>query len=350
MSDYICAFDSQHEDMIHDAQLDYYSRKLATCSSDGTIKVFDVLSAVGNASPDTVSGGQNLAPQIPTNASPICTITSHTGPVWRIGWSHPKFGSLLASCSYDGTVLIHREGNSNQYSKVYTYASKNNSPILSLSWAPMEYGVVLAAASADGQIHIINPNQGELNASFLNVSSLGATSVSWAPADHLGHFKQEGNDNPQTVKRLVTGSCDNVVRIYKCQTSSGGSASQNQSSANTTWEMEIEFKEHNDWVRDVAWAPSTGMPFNMIASASDDGTVVIYTQDELSEDPQVDTWKKYRITNPGGTTVNDSQPPVCSVSWSLTGNILAISTADQRVTLWKQGLTDTEWIQVGKEE
>ena len=350
MSDYICAFDSQHEDMIHDAQLDYYSRKLATCSSDSTIKIFDVLSAVGNSS--SGDPNQNLSPQIPANAAPIFTITSHTGPVWRIGWSHPKFGSLLASCSYDGSVLIHREGNSNQYSKVYTYVGENNSPILSLCWAPMEYGVVLAAASADGKIHIVNPNQVDLNTSF-DVSSLGATSVSWAPADHLGHFKQEGSDNPQIIKRLVTGSCDNVVRIYKCETSSAGSASQNQSSANTKWELEREFKEHDDWVRDVAWAPSTGMPFNMIASASDDGTVVIYTQEELSEDGQGDSWKTYRITDPGGTNTKDPQEPpvsVCSVSWSLTGNVLAVSMADQRVTLWKQGLTNTEWVQVGKEE
>lgn len=34
--------DTQHHDMIHDAQLDYYGRKLATCSSDSMVKVFEV--------------------------------------------------------------------------------------------------------------------------------------------------------------------------------------------------------------------------------------------------------------------------------------------------------------------
>jgi protein transport protein SEC13 len=28
--------------MIHDSQFDYYSTRLATCSSDRTIKIFDV--------------------------------------------------------------------------------------------------------------------------------------------------------------------------------------------------------------------------------------------------------------------------------------------------------------------
>ena len=31
-----------HDDMIHDAVLDYYGRRLATCSSDKTIQIFDI--------------------------------------------------------------------------------------------------------------------------------------------------------------------------------------------------------------------------------------------------------------------------------------------------------------------
>ena len=30
---------------------------------------------------------------------------------------------------------------------------------------------------------------------------------------------------------------------------------------------------HNDWVRDVAWAPNLGLPMNTIASAGQDGQV-----------------------------------------------------------------------------
>ena len=28
----------------------------------------------------------------------------HKGPVWEVAWAHPKFGNILASCSYDRTV------------------------------------------------------------------------------------------------------------------------------------------------------------------------------------------------------------------------------------------------------
>lgn len=34
---------------------------------------------------------------------------SHTGPVWQVAWAHPKFGQILASCSYDGKVIIWKE-------------------------------------------------------------------------------------------------------------------------------------------------------------------------------------------------------------------------------------------------
>ena len=37
--------------------------------------------------------------------------------------------------------------------------------------------------------------------------------------------------------------------------------------------------------------------------------------------------------------------PVWRVSWSITGNVLAVSTGDQEVTLWKESL-DHKWVQL----
>lgn len=34
----------------------------------------------------------------------------HDGSVWQVSWAHPKFGSILASCSYDGKVIVWKEG------------------------------------------------------------------------------------------------------------------------------------------------------------------------------------------------------------------------------------------------
>ena len=80
--------DTGHADTVHDVQLDYYGRKLATASSDRTIRVFDVTY---------------------DQLTPLTTLHGHEGPVWQISWSHPKFGNLLASCSFDNKVMIWKE-------------------------------------------------------------------------------------------------------------------------------------------------------------------------------------------------------------------------------------------------
>jgi protein transport protein SEC13 len=38
----INSIDSGHHDMIHGAEIDFYGLNLATCSSDNSIKIFDI--------------------------------------------------------------------------------------------------------------------------------------------------------------------------------------------------------------------------------------------------------------------------------------------------------------------
>ena len=78
--------DTGHEDMIHDAQMDFYGTRLATCSrclllnldllihmflstSDRSVRIFDVK-----------DGTQSLA----------ASLVGHEGPVWQVAWAHPR--------------------------------------------------------------------------------------------------------------------------------------------------------------------------------------------------------------------------------------------------------------------
>ena len=88
----------------HDAVLDYYGLKLATCSSDKTVKIFDA------------------AKQIL-----IEDLRRHEGPVWQVAWSHPMFGNYLASCSYDKKVIIWKESNNNKWAPFYEYSGHESS-------------------------------------------------------------------------------------------------------------------------------------------------------------------------------------------------------------------------------
>lgn len=39
----VTEFETGHVDMVHDIAYDYYGKRLATCSSDRTIKIFDIM-------------------------------------------------------------------------------------------------------------------------------------------------------------------------------------------------------------------------------------------------------------------------------------------------------------------
>jgi len=100
-----------------------------------------------------------------------------------------------------------------------------------------------------------------------------------------------------------------------------------------TWKSEESLEYHTDWVRDVSWGPSVGLPSNVIASCSQDGTVVIWNQDTTNNN-NTNTWTKRSLPK--------FPDVVWRVSWSITGNILAVSGGDNKVTLWKESL-DGEW-------
>ena len=291
--------DSQHEDMVHDSQFDYYATKLATCSSDRTIKIFDVVGEHHHC---------------------CATLTGHEGPVWQVAWAHPQNGVLLASCSYDGSVIVHKEVSQNNWVRVFEHRVHESS-VNSIAWAPHEFGLILACASSDGNVSILEYLESGQNwkVTHFKADALGCNSVSWAPFSALG-----GESAP--VKRLATGSCDNLVRIWKCVSNNPGQED---------WQQEEKVgvaSPHTDWVRDVAWAPNTAMPYNIIASCSEDRTVFIWKQTKKDE-----PWSSSLLAT--------FDAPVWRVSWSVTGNVLAVSTGDHKVSLWKQAV-DESWIQI----
>lgn len=119
---------------------------------------------------------------------------------------------------------------------------------------------------------------------------------------------------------------------------------------NDSWKPETTLEGHADWIRDVSWAPNIGLPVSTIASCSQviyskftswnhsnfcfvfffqpkkDGTVMVWQSSDT-------TWKNTKLPK--------FPDVVWSVSWSITGNILAISGGDNKVTLWKE--TDSGW-------
>lgn len=289
--------DTSHEDMIHDAQMDYYGKKLATCSSDRTVKIFEI-----NGNTQTQ----------------VACLRGHEGPVWQVSWAHPMFGNLLASCSYDRKVIIWKETTSG-WTKLKELCNHDSS-VNSISWAPPEYGLMLACGSSDCSISVIT-SSGDGNwdpKKINNAHTIGCNAVSWAPAVSPGSLLEPGANSGDLVKRFVTGGCDNLVKIWK--------------EVDDQWVEEDRLEAHSDWVRDVAWAPNVGLPVSTIATCSQDCRVLIWTKNEAGGGGG---WTSKVLKKFGDV--------VWHVSWSVTGNILAVSGGDNKVSLWKESM-EGQWV------
>lgn len=250
------------------------------------------------------------------------TLQGHEGPVWSLSWAHPRFGVLLASGSFDGSVMIHREVRPREWQLIHHARNLHESSVNTVAFSPNEYGLQVAAASSDGRVSVLTHEKNNTwTVEYLQDCPIGTNSVSWAP---FGSY-YDNNQTDLVQPRLVTAGCDNKIRFWSCK--------------DNKWEEDATYTKHSDWVRDVAWAPGLLPNYNVVASCAEDRTVVIWKQQAEANVASWATaeWKPH--------VLHTFDAPVWRVSWSMTGHLLAVSSGDNHVTLWKQGLDDA-WTQV----
>jgi protein transport protein SEC13 len=308
------------------------------------------------------------------------TLQGHHGAVFQLSWAHPKFGVLLASCSFDGSVIVHREQRPGSWNVVYHASGLHNSSVNGVAFAPQEYGLMLATASSDGRVAILKhlPNQ-TWSIEYLSDCPTGVNAVSWAPYGSYVNMstgmeptsaeqqQQQSVVEPEIERfpRIVTAGCDSCIRIYVCDgngqwtlefTSPVGNSTTTTGTNTGTLSLSSSASVvgHTDWVRDVAWAPCLLPNHNTIATCSEDRTVIIWNQPP----PPSTTTSTTADGNPSmtlssslsewtGTVMHTFEHPVWRVSWSITGHLLAVSSGDSNVTLWKASLQDrNHWTQV----
>jgi len=285
---------------VHDAQLNYYGNRLATCSSDRLVKIFEIK-----------ANGQSF---------PVAELNGHEGPVWQVSWAHPDFENTIATCSHDRKAIVWREVNG-KWQKIYEY-KHHKASVNSISWAPHELGLAFACCSTDGTISVVEfKNDVWVPMTIPDAHLNGVNAISWAPPKPIGGTVDAIQYAP---KRLVSGGNDNLVKVWKC------------SEDGKSFSLDVELKEHLDWVRDVAWAPCERFGYTTIASCGVDRRLVV--------------WKCMDLKNKlwSGHVLHMFEDIIWHVSWSLCASTLAVAGADNKVSLWQERIQD-KWIEISND-
>ena len=323
------AFQTGHEELIHDLKYDFYGRHVATASSDHHIKVFEL---------DTPSQTWLL------NDS----WKAHDSLVVKLSWAHPEFSAckVLASCSYDRTVKVWQElpdelqGLGRRWAHLATLAVELFGPVYDVQFAPAHMGLKLACVGSDGIVRVYE----SLEPADLSVWGLRAEipilslqlpakslqssfCIEWCPSKFARSEKFAVVALDQGFIYTTADSAGSGAEIALLDALRLGdlhdSASDDKSAK---FVKACSLPEHNGLIRSVSWAPLMGRSYHLIATGCKDGFIRIFKAIENEKgELKIDTVAK----------LHDHRQEVWRVQWNATGTILSSAGDDGKVRLWK---------------
>jgi len=306
---------------VHDVAYDYYGQRVATVSSDRTLKIWDL-----------AQDGSNEWHQKQTLA-PSDEVKDHQGSIWRVDWAHPQFGQVLATCSTDTYVKIYKEtdgkedgadGSTAKFVRVHDLPDSRE-PVTDVKFSPKHHGLKLATCAKDGTVRIyealdvMNLANWSLLENFKAKGKSECTSISWNPSKDKGH----GLMLAVGTKPIGEGVAQSSVGIWELQDT-------------RRWSLVTEkFSEIKEAVHDVAFAPNFGRSYHLLAVAAQSKVYILKMTAATPSDGSAGGGgpaKKYNIE----ILFEDPEPvTVWRVAWNVTGTVLASAGHGPRVRLWK---------------
>lgn len=310
---------ADHKDLIHDVAYDHYGRRLATCSSDQSVKVWDL----------SDDGLWKLK----------ASWKSHSGSVWKVTWAHPSFGQVLATCSFDRTAVIWEEivdeKHQSYWSKRATLVESRTS-LTDIRFAPKHLGLVIVTCSTDGYMRIyeapdiMNLTHWSLKYEFN--CKVKCSSITWNQSRAHAPMLAVGSDD--------TSSPSSKVLIYDFNEHA------------RRWIKADVVSSATEPVHDITFAPFIGRSYHLLGIASKNVQIVTIKpisqpnyQPQLSSSVDGST-SAQRFEIRTVAQFDDHSSLVWRVSWNITGTILASSGDDGTVRLWKSNYLD-HWKPLG---
>ncbi len=318
-----------HSDAVYDVAWSPDGTRLASCSKDKTVQVWDAI-----------------------DGSHVFTYRGHTADVYTVAWSPD--GTRLASCSKDKTVqvwdAVGGDSVATDGSHVFTYRGHKDQ-VISVAWSPDGTRLVSGGGNLPGE-------QDQNNKTSDNTVQV------WDAIDGSHVFTYRGHtDGVQAVvwspdgKRIASASLDKTVQVWDAV--GGDSVAADGGHVFT-------YRGHYDVVKTVAWSPDG----RRIASGSGDKTVQVWDAvggDSVAADGghvftytgHIDwvnavawspdgkriasgssdwTAQVWDVANGGHVFVYNGHPAsVYTVVWSPDGTRIASSSFDKTVQIWSPG-------------
>ena len=194
---------SETQQIIHDVAYDYFGRRVAVCSSDQWIRIYD----------DSVKTAEWKA---------------HGGSIWRLSWAHPEFGQVLASCSFDRKICIWEERGDTEESTLASNGAwrlarelqDSRDSVNHVTFAPKRWGLLLASCSADRKVRLHEAPD------VMDLAGWGLTAEFEADAGKgraaVAPQCVAWNPSPTEPLMLVIGMSDGSAILWKQQENSDG--------------------------------------------------------------------------------------------------------------------------------
>lgn len=305
---------SDHSDFILSTAFDVYGRRLATCSGDRQIKIWESNGAIWKLT---------------------ASWQAHRSAVTSVAWAHPEYGILLASGSSDHSCKVWQEDSSTSPVKHHPSSSalaqssttmsspyvsratltESPRPVTCVQFAPRHWGLKLATGSADGTLRIYdavdvcNVSQWPIAASLeTSGTNNGITCLSWC----TGRF------DPPTI---AVGAAAGAV-IYR------------YADAQRSWAAILQLEAGKNLLS-VAWAPNVGRRFHWLAAASDTDGLVIYKL------------KRGKVELLVESAQDDIKEAVWQCRWNATGTVLTTAGDMGLLRIWKAD-AQGKFVNVGK--
>ncbi|EIW52294.1 WD40 repeat-like protein [Trametes versicolor FP-101664 SS1] len=402
-----------HSDLVTDASYDFYGLRLATCSLDQRVKVWQL---------DETTGSWSLEHDW----------KAHDAAISKVSWAHPEFGTILATASFDRTVKVWEQvsaaapdadGGASSSASASRWAERAmlvdaKGTVRAVEFAPSHFGLKLATISSDNCLRIYEcleqPSLAawqlieEVDVLSLPISASPAarsvaqtlslatpTQTASAPLDSasvslvahalqqqaaqnqnqlpgrpgLGTREADGGWSISWCKdkywgEIIAAGCgiDGIVKIIQVTPSRRPSSllSLNPapaSSAPSASDPSIKSPaaathgssgagSGDGWtgaktcaVTSIAWAPSCGRSYHLVATGARDGHVRIWRvkpptpSEDLDAGAEEGDGAQWTASIVGD--FDDHKSAVGRVEWNITGTVLSSAGNDGRVRLWK---------------